>query len=159
MPKKKDDERRVADRIKVAKLASKKMADKMEDMNLTLAETIRRAGAYGLTAAYTTVGAWMLGVEQPRFYDTVALAKVLDLPLEYLADDDADSPAHFKSDLSEQERSIVDIARQVGVEDMRFIAEFVAGLGVAEARKRLFLMTPKPEATNGPPDIKMTPLS
>ena len=70
----------------------------------------------------TQVGRWLdLKKDQrgsrPSYRELLMLARVLELPLEYLCDDSCDDPAQYSGpQLNADERRIVELARIIGYE-------------------------------------------
>lgn len=95
---------------------SKKLRNLRQKARMTRKELADRAGT-----SEATLGRWLSGDAEPTRAQLCALAKLFDVPLEYLVSDEIESPdeaaAHdFGSDFSQAERLIVEAVRMmVGV--------------------------------------------
>src|SRR5512135_1331206 len=65
----------------------------------------------------TTVGAWCRGVNCPTLEDGRLLADALGVPLDYLADDEADEPK--PPEFTADERQLIRDARVIGIAEAR----------------------------------------
>jgi len=73
--------------------------------------------AIGRTVSNATVSHWCSGKSLPRLDEAYKVASVLDVPLEFLADDSKAAPEVQPPDgLTDREREIVSIIRKLGVE-------------------------------------------
>lgn len=130
-----------------------KIVARMRELDFSVARLLRESG---VETSHTTMRQWVTGEKPPRFETVVKIARVLDLSLDYLADDamtrPQDIPSRERDEMSEDERRILELTKRITAVEARFILESVVNCGLEEAKSRLLKLQPQSVAGIRNPD-------